>query len=121
MLLEVGRAGSDGTLQNGRSRSAPALIRAGHRSMCKTGYPGLVAHLHADGGLSLGVTTKKAEYGCFVAGTLISDGRYDALYLRNRQHSGSRTERAPAVPSERFKFGSGEYAMRVWLDPGSSR
>jgi multidrug efflux pump subunit AcrB len=46
------------------------------------------------------------------------DNRYDALYLRNYAALNVR-DRCCASPASAVQtFGSGDYAMRVWLDPG---
>src|SRR5882757_6937737 len=68
--------------------------------------------------VSLGVTTQKQSPAFLVLVTLISDGRYDALYLRNYANIRVKDQiaRLPGVGEIR-QFGSGDYAMRVWLDP----
>jgi len=72
--------------------------------------------------VSLGVTNPQAESGFSRAGYLISDGRYDALYLRNYANIQGQGPDARACPAsgEIQQFGSGDYAMRVWLDPTGS-
>ena len=68
--------------------------------------------------VSLGVTTQKQSPAFLVMVTLISDGQYDALYLRNYANIKVKDElaRLPGVGQIRM-FGGGDYAMRVWLDP----
>src|SRR6267378_2474587 len=68
--------------------------------------------------VSLGVTTQKQSPAFLVMVTLISDGQYDALYLRNYANIKIKDElaRLPGVGQIRM-FGGGDYAMRVWLDP----
>ncbi len=68
--------------------------------------------------VSLGVTTQKQSPAFLVMVTLISDGKYDALYLRNYANIKVKDElaRLPGVGQIRM-FGGGDYAMRVWLDP----
>src|SRR5438552_12244511 len=50
--------------------------------------------------------------------TLISDGKYDPLYLRNYVNIRVKNQlaRIPGVGQIRL-FGGGDYAMHVWLDP----
>jgi Cation/multidrug efflux pump len=50
--------------------------------------------------------------------TLISDGKYDPLYLRNYANIRVKDQlaRIPGVGQIRL-FGGGDYAMRVWLGP----
>jgi len=50
--------------------------------------------------------------------TLISDDKYNALYLRNYAISGSRTSSRAFPASAKIRmFGGGDYAMRIWLGP----
>jgi len=68
--------------------------------------------------VALGVTTQKQTPAVLVMVTLISDGRYDALYLRN--YANIRIKDGLARLSgvgQIQQFGSGDYAMRLWLDP----
>ena len=68
----------------------------------------------------LGVTTEKVASDLTMVVHLISpDERYDTLYLRNYAVLNVKDElaRIPGVGSA-LLFGSGDYAMRVWLDPG---
>ncbi|SDX93869.1 efflux RND transporter permease subunit [Lysobacter enzymogenes] len=67
-----------------------------------------------------GVTTQKQSPTLTMLVHLVSpDGRYDSLYLRNYATLKLRDElaRLPGVGQTQM-FGSGDYAMRVWLDPG---
>jgi multidrug efflux pump len=67
----------------------------------------------------LGVTTIKASPTLTMVVHLISpDGRYDNTYLRNYAliNVKERIERIQGV-GQALLFGSGDYAMRVWLDP----
>jgi multidrug efflux pump len=68
--------------------------------------------------VSLGVTTQKQSPAFLTLITLISDGRYDPLYLRNYANIRVKDQlaRIPGVGQIRL-FGGGDYAMRVWLDP----
>src|ERR1700741_30178 len=68
--------------------------------------------------VSLGVTTQKQSPAFLTLITLISDGKYDPLYLRNYANIRVKDQlaRIPGVGQIRL-FGSGDYAMRVWLDP----
>jgi hydrophobe/amphiphile efflux-1 (HAE1) family protein len=68
---------------------------------------------------TLGVTTVKTSPDLMMAISLLSrDHRYDALYLRNYATLQVRDviNRVPGVGQVAI-FGSGDYAMRVWLDP----
>jgi len=67
----------------------------------------------------LGVTTAKASPDLLMVVHLFSpDGRYDDVYVRNYGTLQVRDvlARLPGVGEVRV-FGSGDYAMRVWLDP----
>jgi len=67
----------------------------------------------------LGVTTAKASPDLLMVVHLFSpDGRYDDIYVRNYGTLQVRDvlARLPGVGEVRV-FGSGDYAMRVWLDP----
>ncbi|QWP77369.1 efflux RND transporter permease subunit [Lysobacter sp. K5869] len=67
-----------------------------------------------------GVTTQKQSPTLTMLVHLVSpDGRYDSLYLRNYATLKLKDElaRLPGVGQTQM-FGSGDYAMRVWLDPG---
>ncbi|HXW10045.1 MAG TPA: efflux RND transporter permease subunit, partial [Steroidobacteraceae bacterium] len=64
------------------------------------------------------VTQKQSPTLTMVVHLLSPDGRYDSLYLRNYATLRIKDElaRLPGV-GEVGLFGSGDYAMRVWLDP----
>ena len=67
----------------------------------------------------IGVTTEKSSPNLTMVVHLVSpDNSRDALYLRNYAQINVRDEllRLPGAGSV-FAFGSGDYAMRVWLDP----
>src|ERR1041384_7420376 len=67
----------------------------------------------------LGVTTAKASPDLLMVVHLFSpDGRYDDIYVRNYATLQVRDvlSRLTGVGEVRV-FGSGDYAMRVWLDP----
>src|SRR5690606_12597113 len=67
----------------------------------------------------LGVTTTKSSPTMTMVVHLTSpDDRYDMTYLRNYAliHVKDRLARLEGVGEVRL-FGSGDYAMRVWLDP----
>ncbi|MGO4381995.1 efflux RND transporter permease subunit [Pseudoduganella sp. RAF19] len=67
----------------------------------------------------IGVTTEKQSPNLTMVVHLISkDNSHDALYLRNYANLNVRDDllRIPGMGSVLF-FGSGDYAMRVWLDP----
>ncbi|NGY05216.1 efflux RND transporter permease subunit [Solimonas terrae] len=66
-----------------------------------------------------GVTTRKSSPNLTMVVHLYSpDGRYDGLYLRNLAviQVRDRLARLPGAGDVRI-FGSGDYAMRLWLDP----
>jgi hydrophobe/amphiphile efflux-1 (HAE1) family protein len=68
---------------------------------------------------ALGVTARKSSPDLTMVVHLFSpDGRYDGLYLRNYALIQVRDAlaRIPGAGDVRL-FGSGDYAMRVWLDP----
>jgi hydrophobe/amphiphile efflux-1 (HAE1) family protein len=67
----------------------------------------------------LGVTTEKSSPNLTMVVHLVStDNQYDALYLRNYATLNVKDPllRIPGMGSV-LTFGSGDYAMRVWLDP----
>ncbi len=68
---------------------------------------------------SLGVTTVKSSPDLMMVVHIISpDGRYDPTYLRNYAvlNVKDRLARLDGVGDVQL-FGSGDYAMRIWLDP----
>ncbi len=68
----------------------------------------------------IGVTTEKSSPNLTMVVHLVSpDNSRDALYLRNYGQMNVRDEllRIPGMGSV-LMFGAGDYAMRVWLDPG---
>ena len=67
----------------------------------------------------IGVTTAKSSPNLTMVVHLLSrNGRYDDLYLRNYAvlNIKDQLDRIPGM-GETDLFGSGDYAMRVWLDP----
>ncbi len=67
----------------------------------------------------VGVTTEKSAPNLTMVVHMVSpDNRYDALYLRNYAALNVRDQllRIPGMGSVQT-FGSGDYAMRIWLDP----
>ena len=64
------------------------------------------------------VTQKQSPNLTMVVHLLSPDGRYDSLYLRNFATLKVKDElaRLPGV-GQAMAFGSGDYAMRIWLDP----
>jgi len=67
----------------------------------------------------IGVTTEKSSPNLTMVVHLVSpDNSRDALYLRNYGRINVRDEllRIPGMGSVQL-FGSGDYAMRIWLDP----
>ena len=68
----------------------------------------------------LGVATQKRSINLTMVVHLLSpDGSYDATYLRNYAvlHIKDELSRIPGV-GDALIFGAGDYAMRIWLDPG---
>ncbi|OJV42785.1 efflux RND transporter permease subunit, partial [Hydrogenophaga sp. 70-12] len=68
----------------------------------------------------IGVTTEKSSPNLTMVVHLLSpDNSRDALYLRNYGQMNVRDDllRLPGMGSV-FLFGAGDYAMRIWLDPG---
>ncbi|MET0282618.1 MAG: multidrug efflux RND transporter permease subunit [Steroidobacteraceae bacterium] len=68
---------------------------------------------------ALGVSTTKTSPDLMMAVNLVStDPHHDALYLRNYALLNVKDElaRLPGMGSVQV-FGSGDYAMRIWLDP----
>ena len=68
----------------------------------------------------IGVTTEKSSPNLTMVVHLVSpDNSRDALYLRNYGQLNVRDDllRIPGMGSV-ILFGAGDYAMRVWLDPG---
>jgi multidrug efflux pump len=65
------------------------------------------------------VTQKQSSNITLVVHLLSPDSRYDTLYLRNYAllHVLDDIRRIPGV-GDATALGAGEYAMRVWLDPG---
>ncbi|WP_298833721.1 efflux RND transporter permease subunit [uncultured Piscinibacter sp.] len=67
----------------------------------------------------IGVTTEKSSPNFIMVVHMVSpDERYDALYLRNYAalNVRDRLMRIPGIGTV-LTFGSGDYAMRIWLDP----
>jgi len=67
----------------------------------------------------IGVTTEKSSPNFIMVVHMVSpDERYDALYLRNYAalNVRDRLMRIPGIGTV-IAFGSGDYAMRIWLDP----
>src|SRR4051812_40406653 len=64
------------------------------------------------------VTQKQSANITLVVHLLSPDNRYDSVYLRNYAalHVMDELRRIPGV-GDALAFGSGDYAMRVWLDP----
>jgi len=65
------------------------------------------------------VTQKQSSTITLVVHLLSPDNRYDAIYLRNYAalHVIDELRRISGV-GDALAFGAGDYAMRVWLDPG---
>ncbi len=68
----------------------------------------------------LGVSTQKRSINLTMVVHLLSpNGSYDSTYLRNYAvlHIKDELARIPGV-GDALIFGAGDYAMRIWLDPG---
>ena len=65
-----------------------------------------------------GVTTRKMSPDMLMSVNLVSDGRYDQLYLSNYalMHVYDELLRVPGV-GDIFVMGRRDYCMRIWLDP----
>src|SRR5467141_5437839 len=116
MMYMKSVAGSDGTLKmtiTFRPGTDPSKAQVDVQNRVSQALSRLPAEV-----VSLGVTTQKQSPAFLVMVTLISDGQYDALYLRNYANIKVKDElaRLPGVGQIRM-FGGGDYAMRVWLDP----
>src|SRR5205085_6047435 len=112
MMYMKSVAGSDGTLQmtiTFRPGTDPSKAQVDVQNRVSQALSRLPAEV-----VSLGVTTQKQSPAFLVLVTLISDGRYDALYLRNYANIRVKDQiaRLPGVGEIR-QFGSGDYAMRV--------
>ena len=116
MMYMKSVAGSDGVLQmtiTFRAGTDPSKAQVDVQNRVAQALSRLPSEV-----VALGVTTQKQSPAFLVMITLDSDGRYDALYLRNYANIKIKDElaRIPGVGQIR-QFGSGDYAMRVWLDP----
>ena len=116
MMYMKSVAGSDGVLQmtiTFRTGTDPRLAQVDVQNRVNQALSRLPAET-----VSLGVTTQKQSPSFLTMITLISDGRYDPLYLRNYVNTKIKDElaRLPGVGQVQL-FGGGDYAMRIWLDP----
>src|SRR3982074_2501899 len=116
MMYMKSVAGSDGTLQmtiTFRPGTDPSKAQVDVQNRVSQALSRLPAEV-----VSLGVTTQKQSPAFLVLVTLISDGKYDPLFLRNYANIRVKDQlaRIPGVGQIRL-FGGGDYAMRVWLDP----
>jgi multidrug efflux pump len=116
MMYMKSVAGSDGVLQmtiTFRPGTDPSKAQVDVQNRVSQAQSRLPSEV-----VALGVTTQKQTPAFLVMVTLISDGRYDPLYLRNYANIKIKDElaRLPGV-GQIQQFGSGDYAMRVWLDP----
>src|SRR5712671_4961465 len=116
MMYMKSVAGSDGMLQmtiTFRPGTDPSKAQVDVQNRVSQALSRLPAEV-----VSLGVTTQKQSPAFVVMVTLNSDGRYDSLYLRNYANIRVKDQiaRLPGV-GQIQQFGSGDYAMRVWLDP----
>src|SRR5258708_32422078 len=109
-------AGSDGVLQmtiSCSTRTDPNKAQVDVQNRVSQALSRLPSEV-----VSLGVTTQKQSPAFLTLITLISDGTYDPLYLRNYANIRVKDQlaRIPGVGQIRL-FGGGDHAMRVWLDP----
>ena len=116
MMYMKSVAGSDGVLQmtiTFRPGTDPSKAQVDVQNRVAQALSRLPSEV-----VALGVTTQKQSPAFLLLVTLISDGRYDALYLRNYANIKIKDglARLSGVGQIR-QFGSGDYAMRVWLDP----
>src|SRR4030081_510576 len=116
MMYMKSVAGSDGTLQmtiTFRPGTDPSKAQVDVYDRVSQALSRLPAEV-----VSLGVTTQKQSPPFLVLVTLLPVGRYAALYLRNYANIRVKDQiaRLPGV-GQIQQFGSGDYAMRVWLDP----
>jgi multidrug efflux pump len=116
MMYMKSVAGSDGVLQmtiTFRPGTDPRLAQVDVQNRVNQALSRLPAET-----VNLGVTTQKQSPSFLTLITLISDGRYDPLYLRNYINTKVKDElaRLPGVGQVQL-FGGGDYAMRIWLDP----
>jgi multidrug efflux pump len=116
MMYMKSVAGSDGVLQmtiTFRPGTDPRMAQVDVQNRINQALSRLPAEV-----VSLGVTTQKQSPSFLTLITLISDGRYDPLYLRNYINTKIKDElaRLPGVGQVQL-FGGGDYAMRIWLDP----
>jgi multidrug efflux pump len=116
MMYMKSVAGSDGVLQmtiTFRPGTDPSRAQVDVQNRVAQALSRLPSEV-----VALGVTTQKQTPAVLVMVTLISDGRYDALYLRNYANIRIKDELARLSGVGQIQqFGSGDYAMRVWLDP----
>src|ERR1700742_2005999 len=116
MMYMKSVAGSDGVLQmtiTFRPGTDPSRAQVDVQNRVSQAQSRLPSEV-----VALGVTTQKQSPAFLLLVTLISDGRYDALYLLNYANIKIKDglARLSGVGQIR-QFGSGDYAMRVWLDP----
>jgi multidrug efflux pump len=116
MMYMKSVAGSDGVLQmtiTFRPGTDPSKAQVDVQNRVAQALSRLPSEV-----VALGVTTQKQSPAFLLLVTLISDGRYDALYLRNYANIKIKDELARLSGVGQIRqFGSGDYAMRVWLDP----
>ena len=117
MLYMFSQAASDGTLTltvTFRLGTDPNLAQQLVQNRVNQALPRL-----PDVTRSLGVTTAKSSPDLTMVVHLVSpDNRYDMLYLRNYAllNVKDRLAKIPGVGDVQI-FGSGDYAMRIWLNP----
>jgi len=117
MLYMFSQAASDGTLTltiTFRLGSNPDLATQLVQSRVNQALPRLPEVTR-----QLGVTTTKSSPDLTMVVHLKSpDARYDMLYLRNyaRLNVKDQLAKIPGIGSVQL-FGSGDYAMRIWLNP----
>src|SRR5271170_4293611 len=117
MLYMFSQAASDGTLTltvTFKIGTDPDLAQQLVQNRVNQALPRLPQEVQ-----ELGVTTVKSSPDLTMVVHLLSpDNRYDMVYLRNYAviNVKDRLARLPGVGDVRL-FGSGDYAMRIWLDP----
>ncbi len=117
MLYMQSQANSDGTLTltvTFRLGTDPNIAQQLVQNRVQQALPHLPEDVQR-----LGVTTVKGSPAITMTVHLTSPGnKYDMTYLRNYAliHIKNKLERVPGVSEVQLK-GSGDYSMRVWLDP----
>src|SRR6266436_1719429 len=114
MMYMKSVAGSDGTLQmtiTFRPGTDPSKAQVDVQNRVSQALSRLPAEV-----VSLGVTTQKQSPAFLVLVTLISDGRYDALYLRNYANIRVKDQIVRLAGVAHIELGASDYTIRSQLD-----